>query len=56
VAHPLSDFNAVTPRTTSGLVSALRKAATDRTCRAIGIPLSHRAAELLVSADETEDA
>ena len=38
----------------AALVSALRKAATDRTCRAIGIPLSHRAAELLVSADETE--
>ena len=61
-AHPLSDFNAVTPRTTSGPGQcpsqsrhrALRKAATDRTCRAIGIPLSHRAAELLVSADETE--
>jgi len=54
VAHPLSGFNAVTPTTTSGLVSALREAATDRTCRAIGIPLGHRAAELLASADETE--
>jgi hypothetical protein len=42
VAHPLSGFNAVTPRTTSGLVSALSEAAADRTCRAIGIPLSHR--------------
>ena len=42
VAHPLSGFNAVTPRTTSGLISALSEAAADRTCRAIGIPLGHR--------------
>jgi len=42
VAHPLSGFNAVTPRTTSGLVSALSEVAADRTCRAIGIPLGHR--------------
>ena len=54
MAHPLSGFNAVTPTTTSGLVSALREAAADRTCRAIGIPLGHRAAALLASADETE--
>ena len=31
VAHPLSGFNAVTPTTTSGMVSALREASADRT-------------------------
>ena len=39
---------------TSDLVSALREAAADRTCRATGIPLGNRAAEPLASTDEAE--
>ena len=39
---------------TSDLVSALREAAADRTCRPIGIPLGHRTTELLASTDEAE--
>jgi hypothetical protein len=38
----------------SDLVSGLREAAADRTCRAIGIPLGNRASEPLANTDEAE--